>query len=110
LRWFETRCKSNAPHHEAEIFSNGTTLPGAALSLQRACRLSPGASKARAIFHLNPILETAMTTILIIVLLVLLLGGGGYYGHRNYGGRGLGGVLGLVLVIVLIVWLVNGRV
>jgi hypothetical protein len=63
-----------------------------------------------AAFLLDRILEATMTTILIIVLLVLLLGGGGYYGHRNYGGRGLGGVLGLVLVIILIVWLVNGRV
>jgi hypothetical protein len=47
--------------------------------------------------------------ILLIVLLVLLFGGGGgyYYGRGNgwsgphYGG----GLLGLVLVIVLILWL-----
>ena len=39
-----------------------------------------------------------MSTILIIVLLILLLGGGGYYGHSRYGGNGLGGVLGLILV------------
>jgi hypothetical protein len=49
-----------------------------------------------------------MTTILIIVLLILLLGGGGgYYGHRRYGGRGLGGVLGLILIILLVLWLIG---
>jgi hypothetical protein len=45
-----------------------------------------------------------MGTIILIVLLVLLLGGGGYYAHGRYGGRGLGGVLGLVLIIVLALW------
>jgi hypothetical protein len=49
-----------------------------------------------------------MSTILIIVLLILLLGGGGFYGHSRYGGTGLGGVLGLVLVIAIVVWLVGG--
>ena len=49
-----------------------------------------------------------MSTILIIVLLILLLGGGGYYGHSMYGGAGLGGVLGLVLVVAVVVWLVGG--
>jgi hypothetical protein len=34
--------------------------------------------------------------------------GGGYYGHRSYGTAGLGGVLGLVLVVLLVVWLVGG--
>jgi hypothetical protein len=48
------------------------------------------------------------TTILIILVLILLLGGGGYYGHSTYGGAGLGGVLGLVLVIAIVVWLVGG--
>jgi flagellin-like protein len=48
-----------------------------------------------------------MTTILIIVVLILLLGGGGYYGHSRYGGRGLGGVLGLVLLIAVVLWLVG---
>ena len=48
-------------------------------------------------------------TILIIVVLVLLFGGGGgYYAHGRYGGRGLGGILGLVLVILIILWLVGG--
>jgi hypothetical protein len=49
-----------------------------------------------------------MPLILVVVLLVLLLGGGGaYYGPRwgwgapHYGG----GLLGLVLLIVLILWL-----
>lgn len=41
-----------------------------------------------------------MGTILIIVVVMLLLGGGrGYSGYNRYGGRGLGGALGLVLVI-----------
>jgi hypothetical protein len=43
---------------------------------------------------------------LIVLLLVLLLGG--FFGHRRYGGRGLGGVLGLVLIIFLILWLAGG--
>ena len=49
-----------------------------------------------------------MSTILIIVVLILLFGGGGYYGFSRYGGRGLGGVLGLVLMVVVVLWLVGG--
>ncbi len=50
-----------------------------------------------------------MSTLLIIVVVILLLGGGGgYYGYSRYGGSGLGGVLGLVLVIMLAVWLFDG--
>jgi uncharacterized membrane protein YccC len=50
-----------------------------------------------------------MSTILIIVVLILLFGGGGgYYGYSRYGGRGLGSVLGLVLVVLLAVWLLGG--
>ncbi len=50
-----------------------------------------------------------MTTILIIVVLILLLGGGGgYYGYSRYGGSGLGGVLGLILVVVVALWLFGG--
>ena len=49
-----------------------------------------------------------MSTILIILVLILLLGGGGYYGHSTYGGAGLGGVFGLVLVGAVVVWLVGG--
>ena len=46
-----------------------------------------------------------MDTILIIVLLLLLLGGGGgYYGYKRYGGPGLGGALGVVLVVLLVHW------
>ena len=44
----------------------------------------------------------------LIIVLILLLGGGGYYGYNAWGGPGLGGVLGLVLVIVLVLWLVGG--
>ncbi|CAN5181744.1 hypothetical protein BH10PSE8_BH10PSE8_18170 [soil metagenome] len=46
----------------------------------------------------------AMSTLVIVLLVVLLLGGGGYYGHRSYGTTGLGGVLGLALVVVLVLW------
>ena len=50
-----------------------------------------------------------MTTILIIVLLIVLLGGGGgYYGYRSYGGAGLGGALGPVLVVLVVAWLAGG--
>lgn len=45
-----------------------------------------------------------MSTLVIVLLVILLLGGGGYYGHRSYGATGLGGVLGLAVVIVLILW------
>jgi len=50
-----------------------------------------------------------MGTILIIVVLILLLGGGGgYYGYNRYGGSGLGGALGLVLIVLLVIWLLGG--
>jgi len=46
-----------------------------------------------------------MSMLLIIVVLVVLFGGGGgYYGYNRYGGTGLGGVLGLVLVAVAVLW------
>lgn len=45
-----------------------------------------------------------MGTIIIIVLLLLLMSGGGYYAHGRYGGRGLGGVLGLALIIFVALW------
>lgn len=48
-----------------------------------------------------------MSTILIILVLFFLLGGGGYYGFNRYGGAGLGGVLGLVLTIVIVLWLLG---
>jgi hypothetical protein len=47
---------------------------------------------------------SAMSMLVIVLLVVLLLGGGGYYGHRAYGTTGLGGVLGLALVVVLVLW------
>ena len=51
-----------------------------------------------------------MSTILIIILLILIFGGGGgYYAHSYYGGAGLGGVLGIVLVVCIVLWLM-GRV
>ena len=44
-----------------------------------------------------------MSAILIVVLLILLLGGGGY-GYSRFGGAGLGGVLGLFLTVVVVLW------
>jgi hypothetical protein len=50
-----------------------------------------------------------LSLIVIIVVLVLLFGGGGgYYGYRRYGGSGLGGALGLVLIILLVLWFFGG--
>lgn len=46
--------------------------------------------------------------LLVIILLLILFGGGGYYGYRSYGGRGLGGVLGPLLVVVVVLWLAGG--
>jgi hypothetical protein len=47
--------------------------------------------------------------ILVVVVLVLLLGGGGsYYGYSRYGGRGAGGTLGLVLIVIVAVWIFGG--
>jgi hypothetical protein len=48
-----------------------------------------------------------MSTLLIVVVLALLLGGGGY-GYSRYGGPGLGGVVGLVLVVCVVLWLFGG--
>ena len=48
-----------------------------------------------------------MSLILIVIVLVLLFGGGAYYGPRagwsgpHYGG----GLLGLVLLVLLLLWL-----
>lgn len=50
-----------------------------------------------------------MSLIVIVVILLLLFGGGGgYYAHRTYGMRGLGGVFGTVLLILLVLWLFGG--
>jgi hypothetical protein len=49
-----------------------------------------------------------MSLIVIIIILVLVFGGGGgYYAHGRYGGAGLGGVLGTVLVDVAVLWLLG---
>jgi hypothetical protein len=49
-----------------------------------------------------------MTLILIIILLVIVFGGGGgYYAHSYYGRPGLGGVLGIVLIALAVLWLLG---
>jgi len=49
-----------------------------------------------------------MSTLLIIVVLILLFGGGGgYYAHSYYGRPGLGGVLGIVLIALAVLWLLG---
>jgi hypothetical protein len=51
---------------------------------------------------------STMTLIIIIVVLVLLFGGGGgYYAHRTWGGPGLGGVIGLIVIVLLVLWLLG---
>jgi hypothetical protein len=54
-----------------------------------------------------------MGAILMVLVLVLLLGGGGgYYGYGLYGGAGLGGAFGMVLVVLLACWffgVIGGR-
>jgi hypothetical protein len=50
-----------------------------------------------------------MSILLLIIVLVLIFGGGGgYYAHGRYGTTGFGSVLGIVLVVLLIIWLING--
>jgi len=44
----------------------------------------------------------------IIVVLLLFGGGGGYYGYSRYGGRGAGGIVGTVLIVLLVIWLLGG--
>jgi hypothetical protein len=48
-----------------------------------------------------------MSVLLIVVLLVLLLGGGGaLYGSRaGWGGTHYGGLLGLVVLVLVVLWL-----
>ena len=45
-----------------------------------------------------------MLTILIIVLIAVLLGGG-FWGYRSGSWAAPGGLIGLVLIIILILWL-----
>jgi len=47
-----------------------------------------------------------MSPILIVILVIFLLGGGGgYYVHGRYGGSGRGGILGLVVMVLAVLWL-----
>jgi hypothetical protein len=51
-------------------------------------------------------------SLLLVLLLVLLLlgGGGGYYGYSRWGAGGGVGIFGLVLIVLLVVWAMNGRI
>ena len=46
--------------------------------------------------------------LIIVVLLLLFGGGGGYYGYSRYGGRGAGGIVGTVFIVLLVIWLLGG--
>jgi hypothetical protein len=46
-----------------------------------------------------------VSTLLIILLVLILLGGGGYGYRSGWGGPQFGGLLGLVLIILLILFL-----
>ena len=50
-----------------------------------------------------------MGFILLILVLLFLFSGGGYDGYRSgyYGGRGFGGGIGLIIVVVALFWLFN---
>lgn len=49
--------------------------------------------------------------IILIIVVLLLFGGGGYWGYRGgyYGGRGFGGILGLLLIVLILFLLFGGR-
>jgi len=54
------------------------------------------------------LLGDMMLILLIVVLILLFGGGGGYYYGRGAGWRGPhygGGLLGLVLIVLLVLWL-----
>jgi hypothetical protein len=48
---------------------------------------------------------TIILAVNTIVFVVLLLGGDGY---GRYGGTGLGGVLGLMVLVLVVLWRVDG--
>jgi len=49
-----------------------------------------------------------MSALLIVIAMILVFGASGYYAHSNYGGRALGGGLGLALAVLAGLWLVGG--
>jgi hypothetical protein len=50
-----------------------------------------------------------MGTMLIIIVVILLVGtGAGFYGHRQYGGPGLGGAIVMIVIVFFVVWLAGG--
>src|SRR4029077_5055704 len=89
--------------HSHSARPGGTNVPLRGSPQQTPPRQSPSAEGR----HLGYI-GMLVTILIILVVLALVGGGGGYYGHRRYGGRGLGGALGLVIVILLGVWVIGG--
>ena len=53
-----------------------------------------------------------MNLLIILVVILLLFGGGlGYYGHSNWGGYAGPGIgLGTLLIVVLVIFLLMGRI
>ena len=49
-----------------------------------------------------------MSTILIIIVLIFSSAAEGYDVHHRDGSSGIGGILGLLLVVVVVLWLVGG--
>jgi hypothetical protein len=82
---------------------------GAARSFARGPRGPPNEATARdeTPRNIDRSAETPdMSLIVIIIILVLIFGGGGgYYAHGRYGGTGLGGVLGIVVIVLIALWL-----
>jgi hypothetical protein len=48
------------------------------------------------------------TIVLAVILFLLIIGGSGYYARGRFGHAGLGGVFGVVLVVLVLVWLFDG--
>lgn len=74
-------------------------------SLPRHARGCPEVWNGKAVA--SKVTGAVMSTLLIVVLLVLLLGGGGaFYGPRaGWRGPHYGGLVGLILIILLVLFL-----
>jgi hypothetical protein len=93
-RWMKAEpiSLSSSPSPECRGNTRGTPRP-ISLIFSRALRQSEKASTA--IGNYEALLETTVLPAPVV-------------GYRNYGGAGLGGALGLVLIVLLVVWLAGG--